>query len=329
MRHVSAFLTAFGILVTLLVMTIPRISAESGEALPDVRLTFIETSAIPAIEAIIQALETGNAPVPPELTEFLSLKNDPDMFYAKAEQYFGLQWKEQLARDASSLRTTDEILAVRTRIYLSSLGANADIIAEKSPLEAGEIQALALNLLRESRHAQTEEEHSAFAQNFAEMEERIFPQEERTDLFAFRANVQALLTETSDATEILVEGNATEKFQTKIAALQSHLQLVTGGQELAAWIARFDAFVDTLLAETVPTEKTLVIADLRALLTNLRSYLTIIRNQGTGEEAFTMLLETEMLLAKTDAAARDENVFEELLTGTEQLLSRLGKQPSP
>ncbi len=302
-----------------------NLSAQELQEIPpeDLRHEFIESSAVPAIEAIISSLESQNAPVPPELLELTELEDDADTFYALAEKYFGLGWQERLSSDAASLQDPDEALMVRTRLYLSSLKANSDRIAKESPLTASEIEALTDNLMRFSRHVALEKDRTKFFTEFESVYEKIFPEGEGADLSDFRNSVALLLSDTADAIGILVKEKKVEKLTHELVDLQSRLNFVDGSQQLTAWLALFDSFAGKFLTYAVPTERVTVIKDIRALLSNLVTYLSSLKEEGVNGE--DLLTESEELLSLAEENVFDDEEFEELVSSTEELLTKISE----
>ena len=174
----------------------------------------ISESVLSAIESMIASLEAQNAPVPSELIELLqngsSLETEEDiaLFEAQAERYFGEGWQEQIAEDAGALASEKTTLAVRTRIYLSSLIINADQIAKESPLGTEEIRAVGMETMQK---AHTMEENTvAFFESLKDTYRQIFPEDDGKDLASFRANVTLLLADIADALVLIVDGREYE-----------------------------------------------------------------------------------------------------------------------
>ena len=289
----------------------------------DIKATFIETSALPAIEAIISSLESQNAPVPSELMELTELTNDVDAFYALAKKYFGLGWQERLSGDAAALKDPRDALMVRTRLFLSSLKANAGRIANTSPLTESEIDALADNLLRQSKNIRNDENHETFLEDFNESYSEIFPEDEGPNISDFRESVALLLADTVDAISILVNGNKVEKFSRELDDLAIRLQLVGGTQELTAWLALFDSFAGKLLSHAVQADRVTVIKDIRALLTNLVTYLSSLEEEGVDSNG--LLSDAKELLSLAEENVFNDEEFEELIFGTENLLTKISE----
>lgn len=306
-------------------MSITSIAAqEPPEIAPeDLRQEFIETSALPAIEAIISSLESQNAPVPPELTELTELADDTDAFYSLAGRYFGHNWQERLSSDAASLKDPEDALMVRTRLFLSSLKANAGRIAKTSPLTESEIAALADNLTRFSEHVSADKDREKFFAELEKSHEKIFPADEGPDISDFRASVSLLLADTIDAISILVKGNKVERLSRELDDLAIGLQLVGGTQELTAWLALFDSFAGKLLSNSVQADRVTIIKDIRALLRNLVTYLSTLEEEGVDGNG--ILEDAEELLNLAEENVFDEEEFEELIHSTEEMLTKISE----
>ncbi len=286
MRKVTIFVG----ITALFLMSAGRLAADDG-----LQQSFIESSALPAIHAIIQSLEAQNAPVPAELPALIHAQDDADEFYLLAERYFGPNWQARLAREAESLKDPAQALIVRMRMYLSSLVLHAEQISTLSPIDTEGIRGKAQNLLRQSQNIASEGDREQFFADFAAAYEAIFPEENEQTLDTFRADVPLLLADAADAIGILTRGRYTTKLTGELADLQSRLQLVAGSQELTAWLAKFDAFADTLLSHATHGTDPQILRDIRALLTNLSTYLATIHEQeidpGQTEERVDELLE--------------------------------------
>lgn len=284
--------------------------------------SFIESSALPAIHAIIASLEAQNAPVPAELPELIFAKDDADMFYLLAEQYFGIHWQARLANEAESLKDPAQALMVRMRMYLSSIIIHAEQISALSPIaDAQEIRGMAQNLLRQSQHIASAQDREQFFADFTNSYEEIFPAEDAQTLEAFRTDVPLLLADASDAIGILTRGSYTKKLTDALADLQSRLQLVNGSRELTAWLAQFDSFAGDLLSHSTPgNDPQQVLRDIRALLTNLRTFLSTLHEQdidpGQTEE------KVDELLKSVEGSFTPEEL-EEFYTEVEHLLTNI------
>lgn len=283
---------------------------------------FMENVALPAIRTIIKSLETQNAPVPLELKELIELSTDPDAFYALASRHFGTGWQERLSRDATAINNPEEVVMVRTRLYLSSLAANAERIGKTSSLPPAEIRTYAQNLLRQSQAARTEEAKERFYTSFDEAITKIFPAEEGPTLGSFRENVLTLLSELTDAISILVDGRSVESLGNDLTELQSRLTLITGNQELTAWLAQFDAFAKKLLAYAIETDDALLMEDIRTLLKNLRTYFESLEQEGI--HAPELLSETKSLELKLEQPMNPA-LREEILNNVETLFSGISE----
>lgn len=290
------------------------------------RITSITDNVLPAIENMIRSLEAQNAPVPIELNALLKkgadlkTKRDIARFQEKARRYFGEKWEEQLAQDTESLASPETILFVRARTYLSSLIINAEQVAIESPLKTDEIRALGMELIQKARAIEEEGDSEAFFTHFEKAYAQIFPEGDGKDLAAFRGIVTVLLADISDALILLVDGRTIKRMQADLADLQSRLLLVSGSQKLAAWLARFDAFATELLKNTIPAERSVLIQDASALLTNLAMYLQRLAeiNVKTGElPEEVSALQEKLSTIKSDAA------FEEFLYELELMLTNV------
>jgi hypothetical protein len=291
-----------------------EVAAEIAEAL------FIEESAVPAIEAIINSLEAQNAPVPTELRELLEYLDDPTEFALRAERYFGEGWEETVLEDAASLTASETILMVRTRIYLSSLITQSDTIALRSPEDAEDIRAVATDLIAKTRAIDRDEEREAFFQEFGEVYAEIFPEAEDEDLSSFRTNVTKLLADINDALDILVQGRAIGTMRGNLAELQSHLQLVADEQQLTAWLSRFETFSTALLRHTIPVDTETLKADVRVLLTNLSSYLRTLNEMRV--ETGNMVTHVEEMIQEISPIESEEDL-QQFLTDVEAILTNI------
>jgi methyl-accepting chemotaxis protein len=268
------------VLLTAGSMPTPPLLAQEGEA------PTLERDILFAIESIIQSLEEQNAPVPLELRELLITGNaarsqgEIASFEEAAALYFGPEWQKDLLKDSVVLAAKERSLLVRSRIYLSSLIANADDIAIKSPLTPEEIKALSTDLLATFRAVQSEQDREAFYRALGDAYSEMFPEGDGDELSNFRVEVSTLLAELADAIAILVDGRKKTMLEANLADLQSRLLLVDETQKLTAWLARFDAFATKLLAEARPAEFSVLIADLGTLLTNLKTYLLTLKESG-------------------------------------------------
>lgn len=312
------------VLIFLLLFSSPSLAqTPSPEEVLATQRQFIENVALPAIRTIIKSLETQNAPVPLELKELIGLSDDPDTFYALASQHFGTGWQERLSRDATAINNPEETLMVRTRLYLSSLAANAERIAKTSSLPAVEIRLYAQNLLRQSQAARTEEAKERFYVSFDEALAKIFPAQEGPTLASFRENVRTLLSDLTDAVAILVDGRAVESLGNALTELRSRLELIAGNQELTAWLAQFDAFAKELLAYAVEADDALLMEDIRALLRNLEAYFESLEKEGLDSQG--LLTETKSLVLKIEQPLNPA-LREEILGDIESLLSKISKE---
>ncbi len=272
--------TVFIVACFLILTSISFTARSQGNTGEETQRQFIDNVALPAIRTIIEALDVQNAPVPAELRELVDSANDPDAFYSLAASYFGAGWQERLSRDAASVKSPEEALLVRTRIYLASLTANAERIAKTSPLSAEEIRSLASNLSRQSQYLKTADSRSIFIDTLRHAESAIFPPELGLDLPSFRNDVRTLLTDTDDAISILVEGWAVDTLEDDLHDLQTRLTSVGNTQELTAWLARFDAFASRILSHAVPASQETLEGDAEALLTTLETYLSTLEKNG-------------------------------------------------
>lgn len=295
---------------------------DNAEEIQATQREFIENVALPAIQTIIKSLETQNAPVPLELKELAGLSDDPDTFYALASRHFGTGWQERLSRDATAINNPEEALMVRTRLYLSSLAANAERIGKTSSLPPAEIRTYAQNLLRQSQAARTEEAKERFYASFEEAIVKIFPAQEGPTLGSFRGNVLTLLSELTDAISILVDGRAVESLGNDLTELQSRLTLITGNQELTAWLSEFDAFAKELLSYAAETDDALLMEDIRTLLKNLRTYFESLEKEGI--HALELLNETKSL-ELTLEQPMNPALREEILDSVEALFSKIAE----
>lgn len=314
------------LLGVLLLLSSPGIKAQNPvEDAQETQKEFIENIALPAIRTIIESLEVQNAPVPLELKELIHLRSDPDAFYTLASQHFGLGWQERLSRDATAINNPEEALMVRTRLYLSSLATNAERIGKTSSLPSEEIRTHAQNLLRQSQAARTEESKERFSVAFEEALAKIFPAEEGPTLMSFREEVRNLLSELTDAISILVDGRAVESLGNDLVELRSRLELMSGNQELTAWLAQFDAFATELLTYAMETDDALLMEDIRTLLKNLETYLESLEKEGIDSQ--TLLAKTKSLQRKLEQPL-DPALREEILNDVESLLSATSSSTS-
>ena len=263
-----------------------------------------------AIRNIIRSLEAQNAPVPKELLEILTMREsmetqqDLRIFEEAAERYFGSEWKYQLLNYATELSREEVILLVRIRVYLSSLIANANHIALRSPVDAEEIRAHAVDLLTEMKELQSDTDQKEFFISLRDTYAEIFPDGSTDDLLDFRTEVTILLAELSDAISILIDSDRKQTaLNADLADLQSRLQLVDETQQLTAWLARFDAFAKKLLTHTTKSELPVLISDVRTLLRNLEEYLNTLQEHeidtGTYPERVAMMRD-ELTTITTD-----------------------------
>jgi len=287
------------------------------------QILFIENVGLPAIQSIIRSLEIQNAPVPSELTELVKSAGDTDAFYALASSYFGLGWQERLSRDAASLMDPEAAEMVRMRIYLASLASNAERIARTSPLDAGALRGMAQNLTRQSQYLKSEDDRAAFFTAFAESQEKIFPKETSPNMDNFKQEVSALLTDMSDAIDILVDGLAAASLKEKRAELAEKLASITGNQELAAWLAQFDAFAGKLLSHTTPVDTEILMEDARALLIKLHTYLAQLAKNGIVTGGF---LEESASLLQDAESAQSPAKFDAFMDTLEDALTRISQR---
>ncbi|HLC75534.1 MAG TPA: hypothetical protein VJB82_00220 [Candidatus Peribacterales bacterium] len=287
------------------------------------KILFIENVGLPSVRSIIRSLETQNAPVPSELTAIAESAGDPDAFYALASSYFGTGWQERISRDASSLMDPEAAAMVRVRIYLASLGSNAERIARTSTVDANEIRKSAQNLMRQSQYIRSDDERKEFYAAFANAQEKIFPEESGPDLSDFRMEVTALLQEIVDAIDILVDGMNGTSLKKDQSALEQQLAIITGNQELTAWLARFDTFAGKLLSYATAANTSMILADAHSLLVQLHTYLTQLEGQGIDSQGF---MEESAALLTTSAEKLSPASFETFITGLEDLLTRISQQ---
>src|SRR3989344_3561754 len=318
MRTILAIFTA---LTLISAHSLLRVAAQ--DAPPDqTQILFIENIAAPAMKTIIRSLESQGAPVPVELTDLLALQGKPDEFYAHAASYFGLGWQERLTRDASSVRTPEDALMVRTRIYLTSLAANADRIARTSPVKAEEIRGIVQNLLRQSQAAETEEERKNFFRALKEAEERIFPVEGGLTIEGNLWSAQKFLEELKDAIDILVDGFSANSLRKELTDLELRARSISGNQELTAWFATFDAFAEKLLSHAKPVDHEVILVNAKELLRKLHAYLQDLEQNGIETHGFTE--ESAALLTKRSEPMNAEE-FEVFIASLEDLLMRISE----
>src|SRR3989344_2505726 len=302
MRTILAIFTA---LTLISAHSLLRVAAQ--DAPPDqTQILFIENIAAPAMKTIIRSLESQGAPVPVELTDLLALQGKPDEFYAHAASYFGLGWQERLTRDASSVRTPEDALMVRTRIYLTSLAANADRIARTSPVKAEE----------------TEEERKTFFRALKEAEERIFPVEGGLTIEVYLWSAQKFLEELKDAIDILVDGFSANSLRKELTDLELRARSISGNQELTAWFATFDAFAEKLLSHAKPVDHEVILVNAKELLRKLHAYLQDLEQNGIATHGFTE--ESAALLTKANEPMNAEE-FEVFIASLEDLLMRISE----